>query len=129
MSDFMKMKLYLSRTKPFSFLKNLQTVLVHRIGTESIPSYLLEFKKRIKACIFRYHSFLEKKLCSFQTNCLLLWSDLTFPQFTARSPAITEYFEAILHDSCIFYAFSVDSSILRRYIQQFLSLQFDPEKV
>jgi hypothetical protein len=72
------MKLYLSRTKPFSFLKNLQTVLVHRIGTESIPSYLLELKKRIKACIFGYHSFLEKKL--FLTNKLLTimkWSNVS----------------------------------------------------
>lgn len=67
----------------------------------------------------------------FLSNKLLYitkWSS-TFPQFTVRSPAITEYFEAILHDFCIFYAFYLDFSILRRYIQYFLSLQFDPEEV
>jgi hypothetical protein len=41
---------------------------------------------------------------------------------------ITQYFEAILHDSCIFYDFFVDSSILRRHTQQFLNLQFDSEE-
>jgi len=106
MSVFIKMKLYFSRTKPFYVKKIFRQYWYIELELNLFQATCFNQKKDTNMHLRT--SFFSRKEAMFLSNKLLTitkWSS-KFPQFTVQFPAITEYFKAILHDSCTFYAFS-----------------------